>query len=107
MKLLKGIENDVLVDDLVADLRILNNFCGKVRFISLDEISSRSIEIICSEFKYYRTYKNIVFPDLSITVWKVSPNQLSFKLLNRQSCFFIRTSANQRSRSPWKKILIP
>ena len=25
MKLLKGIENDVLVDDLVADLRILNN----------------------------------------------------------------------------------
>ena len=47
MKLLKGIENDVLVNDLVADLRILNNFCGKVRFISLDEISSRSIEIIC------------------------------------------------------------
>ena len=50
MKLLKGIENDVLVDDLVADLRILNNFCGKVRFISLDEIPSRSKEIICSDY---------------------------------------------------------
>ena len=38
MKLLKGIERDVLVDDLVADLRIFNNFCGEVGFISQDEI---------------------------------------------------------------------
>ena len=56
MKLLKGIENDVLVDDLVADLRILNNFCGKVRFISLDEIPSRSKEIICSDYKFFGLY---------------------------------------------------
>jgi len=75
MKLLKGVENDVLVDDLVADLRILNNFCGEVRFISLDDIPSRSIEIICSDYKFFGTC--ILERFLSFTVgYRISSSNL-------------------------------